>query len=367
MDINSIFSQAFVLDENTKKNISILQSDEYFHLRLFKENRFKNLQKFFLKQNKIKVLISKKFSKSLNLNANLKYDISYIDDNFFSDEHPLTSVEKIEYLEGKVLLFNSHMPQWGGVTKSLMNFLTTYVNVKNCAFVAWDWDNHHTLHISSIICAGSDIYCHAHFSHDYELSVYCDRRFRVPATTFQWNEYDIVKNIKYLINLPRSNEPLGRHVKYGLFLHREKVLTTLSQKYLEIGLLEKGNDYFDINDFDRLKQWAGHKVHWIVPTLNDVPCRIFDALITGGIPILPYHLRNDLVLTGLSDQDCEFYTSKDIIDSDEIVSSAIQKFNQNGLLGILRRINFVLTNHTFSSRIGNILNNFESTIFDKLR
>jgi len=362
MNLNTIVSQAFEIDKNSKNNISLLQMDDYFHLKRFKEQRFQELKTKFVTEENLDIVLSKKFEKSISKELLSIYKISFIDEDFFSSDYRYTINQRMEYLEGKILLFNSHMPQWAGSVSSLNNFITLYLNSKNCFFIGWDWDNHHTLHVSSIISACSDIYCHAHFAHDFELSAHCDRRFRIAATTFQWNDQVIIDELNYLINSNRSNEALGWHVKYGLFQHREKLLTTLAKKHSYIGLLENGNSYFDKSNLERLREWGGHKVHWVVPTLNDLPCRVFDALITGGIPILPNYLKNDPALNGLHNLDCEYYTASEIFDSEKTISRAVDKFNEGGMSGILRRINAVLTNHTLSNRIYKILEIFQSSI-----
>jgi len=355
MNFEKIFAQAFAIDENVKKNISIMQDDDYFHLKLFKEARFDKIKNYFSRERRMKIYIADKYSHVVSERFKSLVDMNFLADNFFSDSNLLDVNEKIRQLEGSIIIFNSHMPQWSGQVSTLRNFIDIYFKTPNCIFVGWDWDNHHTVHISSIIAAGSDIYCHAHFNNDYEMASLNDRRFRVSATTFQWREEVILNQINYLMTNQRSNEPLGWHVRYGLFGYREKVIHTLSQTHKQIGLLEHGSSYFQRSELERLKDWGNHKAHWVVPTLNDLPCRVFDALITGGIPIMPMFLKNDPELSQLDEQDCEIYSANDIIDSNGVVTRAIEKFNQGGEVGIFRRINFVINNHTFSARLARML------------
>jgi len=363
MIIDKIFTQAFVIDENIKKNISLMQDDDYFHLKMFKEARFKKLKIYFSDCRKIKVYIANKYSNAISEGFKSLVDVNFIDDDFFSDSNILNLEEKIRKLEGSIIIFNSHMPQWNGDVSTLRNFIDIYLKSNNCLFAGWDWDNHHTVHISSIIAAGSDIYCHAHFNNDYEMGSLNDHRSRVAVTTFQWREEVILNEIDYLLTNRRTNDPLGWHVRYGLFGYREKVIATLSQTHPTIGLLEHGNIYFQRSELERLKEWGNHKVHWVVPTLNDLPCRVFDALITGGIPIIPLFLKGDPELSALDEQDCEFYSGNDILDSSAVTARAIEKFDQGGEVGIFRRINFVINDHTFSIRLSRIL----ELIKEKLR
>lgn len=76
----------------------------------------------------------------------------------------------------------------------------------------------------------------------------------------------------------------------SLFWHLNRVISTLSRAFSSIG--------FSIESFhgrskeDRLQEWCSHKRHWIMPVLNDVPIRIFDALLTGGSPTVPESMRS---------------------------------------------------------------------------
>jgi hypothetical protein len=355
MVIEKIFTQAFAIDENTKKNISIMQGVDYFHLKLFKEARLIGLREHLSSGDKLKLYISRKHSNSISENFRSMVDFDLIDDDFFSDSHSLDAEEKIRHLAGSVIIVNSHMPQWAGSVSTLRNFMNVYLKTENCLFVGWDWDNHHTVHISSIIAAGSDIYCHAHFNNDYEMACLTDRRSRVAVATFQWSEDMILSQMNYLMANKRINDPLGWHCRYGLFGHREKVVTHLSQSHSKIGLLEHSDSYFQRPKLERLQEWGNHKAHWVVPTLNDLPCRVFDALITGGIPIIPLFLKDDPELSGLDEQDCQFYSVNDIFDSRKLIHSVIEKFDRGGEVGIFRRINFAMEHSTFSKRLVQIL------------
>ena len=50
---------------------------------------------------------------------------------------------------------------------------------------------------------------------------------------------------------------------------------------------------------DRLRQWCSHKAHWMV--MNDVPMRLFDALTTGGIAIMPDSLKHMAIVRELAE------------------------------------------------------------------
>src|SRR5207302_4079179 len=52
-------------------------------------------------------------------------------------------------------------------------------------------------------------------------------------------------------------------------------------------ILGKVDEYFHNSTADRLKTCVEHKVQLIVPIYRDVSTRIFEALMTGQIPLVP--------------------------------------------------------------------------------
>ena len=107
----------------------------------------------------------------------------------------------------------------------------------------------------------------------------------IPCGSNQWSS-DFIKNygVNNLLN-KRSLLPLGKYYFYEKFIHRNKLITTLSNNYPDIGFVQ--NDFHQLTPEQKWGEWSNHALHWIAPVLNDLPIRFFDALITGGIPIIP--------------------------------------------------------------------------------
>lgn len=221
-------------------------------------------------------------------------------------------------------------------------------------FVAWDWDNHHWLDLSTFLAAHCDLYAPAHHENLYLLSrfnwltagpVYC--------ACVQWPRAFLAEHRELLFGSARSNAPLGMHIPYAPFQFRLQVLSTLSQHYPSIGFSDRS--FHARTPLDRLQEWAAHKAHWIVPVLNDVPIRIFDALISGGIPIIPESLRLLPPVAQMPAEHVAFYTPADVVAPQALVESVNARFDALGPEGIRARHEFALQQHHGDTRMRQVL------------
>ena len=105
---------------------------------------------------------------------------------------------------------------------------------------------------------------------------------------------------------------------------------------------------------DRFKEWCSHKSHWVVPVLNDTPIRLYDALITGGIPIVPRSLKYHRGIENLHDHVL-FYDYEDIQNPLPITERANNLFDKRGIQGILDRHQLVYYNYHVDNRVETIL------------
>lgn len=220
-------------------------------------------------------------------------------------------------------------------------------------FAAWDWDNHHWLELSSFLAAHCDLYCPAHHENLYLLSrfnwltagpVYC--------ATVQWSRAFLAEHADDLLRLPRSTEPLGMHIPYNPFRLRLQIITTLSQHYPTIGFSD--HRFHGRSAEDRWREWCGHRLHWIVPVLNDVPIRLFDALSSGGIPIVPAALRLLPPVAAIPPEHILFYGPADVVAPQGLVEKGLRLFEQGGAGGILARHRLALELHHGDCRIAQI-------------
>jgi len=83
-------------------------------------------------------------------------------------------------------------------------------------------------------------------------------------------------------------------------------------------------------------------LHWVAPVLNDLPIRFFDALITGGIPIVPSGLKPYIDSLQIPDKFYATYSPLDILNPADLLASQNERFEQLGETGVLERHVFAL-------------------------
>jgi len=329
--------------------VAYSQNEFYFYLAALKNSRREQLQNHFSRTKVKKILIS----------ANLAgfgfelagVNVEYLDKGYFHEDDPHMFKQKQAYLEDAVVILNNNdVGHQGGMPY----YAKFFSQCDKTIFVAWDWDNHHWLELSTFLAAHSDIYAPAHHENLYLLTrfnwltagpVYCG--------TVQWSRKFLTDHLSEMLSVERSDAPLGMHIPYSPFSFRMQTITTLNQHYPSIGFSDRS--FHGRTTEDRLKEWSSHKLHWIVPVLNDVPIRIFDALVTGGIPIVPESLRFLPPVNEISREHILFYGPQDIIDPQKLVAKANELFDRGGVDKMVERHVYALNHHHGNTRMHQIL------------
>jgi hypothetical protein len=278
-------------------------------------------------------------------------EVAYLDPDFFQESESERRQANKQLVHGCIVIFNS------SVIRSMLpnsEFVEFYESSPETCFVAWDHDNHHWLQMSTFMAAHSDIYIPAHHENLYLLSRYnWLTSGPVYASCFQWSRKFLTENLPQILTTQRSPEPLGKHVQYTNFTFRNSVVRTLETHYPSIGF--SGQTFHARTAQDRLEEWCSHKMHWIAPVLNDVPIRIFDALVTGGIPIVPTSLRLLPPVNTIPQEHIAFCTPIDIVNPQRLVAQINQQFDEMGCDGMVARHRFALEHHHANSSIDQIL------------
>jgi hypothetical protein len=327
--------------------VSFGQQDAFFHLAALKNGRSNSLKAWFADKPLTRVILS----------ANLNgfgcripgCTVEYLDSGFFVELDEAVRAKKREHLEGAIVVVNNN--DVGQATEAFADF---YTSCNKTIFVAWDWDNHHWLDLSTFLAAHTDLYAPAHHENLYLLTrynwvtvgpVYCG--------TVQWSRSFLTDNIAKLVTTNRSNEPLGMHIPYAPFTYRNRVVTTLSQHYPTIGF--SGRNFHNRTKEERLEEWCSHKVHWIAPVLNDVAIRIFDALSTGGIPVVPASMQFLPPIASISREHIVFSTPDDIMNPKPLIERAVAMFDSGGADGIVARHRYALDHHHGDQRMADVM------------
>ena len=321
---------------------AISQNEDLYNLLLKKNQRNRQL-KDSLKQN---------YSGKIYLTDHIFHAVRHKPKNsqieFFNMQ---TAPESIE--NSIVILSNNNVM----VNNNLDKFITLYLKSPSSVFAIWDFDNHHWFALSGMLAAVSDLYVPTHADNLEPLSRY-NNIMAGPVTSgvIQWPKEFLEENLDIITKTERSNNPLGTHIEYPQFPLRMKNLKTLHRTLPSVKLVD--GSYHSRDMLDRFTEWCSHKVHWIVPVLNDAPIRIFDALITGGIPIVPRSLKYHKDVINLWDH-VVFYDYEDIQAPWEVTSKANQMFDSAGEQGVLDRHRLICYNHHVDNRVETILKAIE--------
>lgn len=239
------------------------------------------------------------------------------------------------------------------VDNNINKFIRLWLDSPTSIFVVWDFDNHHWFSLSSMLAACSDLYVPTHSDNLEPLSRYNNVMMGpVVSGVIQWSKEFINDNHKIIDTVDRSDEPFGTHIEYPQFPYRNKNLKLLAQKMPNVKLVDWS--YHSREKIDRFKEWCSYKVHWIVPVLNDAPIRIFDALITGGIPIVPRSIKYHRDIINLHDHIL-FYDYEDVQNPLTITEKGVKIFNERGLDGVIERHLKAFDNYHVDNRVHTIL------------
>ena len=255
--------------------------------------------------------------------------------------------DMVARLAGAIVLVNNNDLAVG---ESAPGYVRLFANSPDTIFLGWDYDNHHWMESSLALAAHTDLYFPAHNENMYLLSkINALTAGPIPCACVQWSPSFLSDHLGDMLARPRSDEPLGMHFFYQQFVFRNQTVVTLNQKYKSIGFAERS--FQAKTPFDRLAEWMDHKAHWIIPVLNDVPIRIFDALASGGIPIIPESLRFLAPVASLPRDMVVFYGPDDVFNPQAVVARALALFDQGGQAGIAARHRFALEHHHGADRL----------------
>jgi hypothetical protein len=271
--------------------------------------------------------------------------------HFFQSDSAALRAEASPALEGSVVVVNNNDV---GDGEGLSMFGEWVERCPHTLFLVWDWDNHHWLGLSQALAAHADMYFPTHNENMYFLSrLNWNIAGPVPCGTIQWTRDYLTRGLPYMLQAQRSAEPLGMHFHYAQFPFRNQSVVTLRQHFSGVGF--SNPEFHRRTEEERFQEWCDHKSHWIIPVLNDVPIRIFDALSTGGIPIVPASLRYLWPVSCIPQEWIVFYEPQELLNPARVAERANVAFDRGGPQGIVARHRFALENHHGENSLGNLL------------
>ena len=294
-------------------------------------------QKCLINKNKRNFLKNKKNFEKIYV---LSYYSNYHNTHNSIDSREVTNISDEDFISSNfdlndslVILTNNNLAKIGPV-----NFINYIQQFESAVVVIHDFDNHHWHHLSVTCALAADVYIPAHLSSNIIQSrLNPNINFSIPCGTIQWSRELLFNNLREIINTDRIKNPLGMHNFYSKFKYRNSVINTLEKNI--------NSKNFNIrSDTERFHEWTSHSCHWIIPVYNDLPIRFFDALITGGIPIIPSSLVQQLDHFKIPTHFYVTHDALDIFDPSEIIQKANSLFANNGVEGILERFEYCLSN-----------------------
>jgi hypothetical protein len=318
-------------------------------------------QKCIIKRNKIKSLKGRRrFEKIIvisnlatyhNINSTIKdYEVINIYDKDFLNSN-------LDFNGSLIILTNNNLAQIGPA-----QFCQFMENFETCVVAVHDFDNHHWHHLSIACALVADVYVPAHLSNNIIQSrINPNIDISLPCGTIQWTRELLFSQLEKIINLDRIKSPLGMHYFYEKFKYRNSVITTLGQNIptVKINL----HNFHTRSAIDRFNEWASHSCHWIIPVHNDLPIRFFDALVTGGIPIIPSTLAHQMEYFNVPSHFYVTHDALDIINPTDIIQKANDLFETRSLEGILERFEYCLKNFHVNAIATRIIEHCEIKFF----
>jgi len=319
---------------------AVTQNNLLVELNYGKENRYRQLQREFKNNFTGKVYMTQHVCYE---NVVMPFKIDFI--NYFENQN--IDDWSIVVLQNNTINYKNSSELYHSLRRKAPNAL----------FVCWDYDNHHWVSLSTMAAALVDVYIPAHTENVNVISKFNSSMYGpIACATLQWSREFAKKNIKTITKLERKNEPLGHHFRYDHFPYRNGVIEQINRVYKEVALIEPL--YHDRDSKSRLDEWTSYKAHWIVPVFNDLPLRLYDAIFTGGIPIIPRTLKGNEHIKDFEDF-CVFYDVHDIADPIPIVNRAIKKFDDGGVAGIKARHKIMFENHHIDVRFAKIFKHIQ--------
>ncbi len=346
MNNYSLYQYIDRVAKNTGDTHEILENEffDYLVMKKYSETLKKIANNEF--SNKTKIFFGNHL-KNIKLDEE-KYSYSILDEGFLD--------QPIEMLPRNCVYFLLNNDIRGSIEKYKVLF-----NSRQCSFfIIWDWDSQHWVEMSCNLAFFSDFYVPVSSDNAYILSHFNPFLLGpVFVGVYQWSKNFIACNMELLLRA-RKNTPYGPHYFYSAFPRRNRAVVTLSKKFPDINFAD--NTYKLTADIDNLRSWSDHKAHWIIPVRSGMPVRVFNCLITGGIPIVPSFYRSLFESTDLP-RGVQFYDVIDLLEPEKLQQTANNFFDQQETAGLIQRVGNALKIYHIDSRSDMILELVKKKIY----
>jgi hypothetical protein len=230
--------------------------------------------------------------------------------------------------------------------------------------VAWTFDNHHSHDANRCSNALADIILPAHR--------YCGHLMKtphailgqsVPLCCTQWPRALATRLLDERISIPRSDSLYGGYVlwrapRIALLQALKDAIPNSAISLIDPNSRKSPESYFRLSTEEQFLDWSSYKVSIALPFSHDLSMRVFDALMSGQIPLVPdscYDL--DYVIPQNVQESLPILRFKELSVPAirEIWCEAVRRYDELGMEGIYRRHAFARDFHHVSVRLRQIV------------
>lgn len=228
--------------------------------------------------------------------------------------------------------------------------------------VGWFWDNHHHMFVNYSVAEALDVAVPGHaFAAGYLANRRSVLAAPVPLCVTQWSAREAERCFATGMGKPRHDALYGGFVRYGFAKRRNEFVERLQEAGFDrLSFLEEATlqSYFGRSGEDRFADWMGHKVSLCLPLARDLSQRLFDALVTGQVPIVSSDIDDlDAVIPPAMQEALPIirFDRYEVADVREAHARALAAYDAGGEAAALERHRYALDHHTFEVRISQIL------------
>ncbi len=223
-------------------------------------------------------------------------------------------------------------------------------------YFAWMWDNHHHHVINLRTAMLADVVFSSHWhAHQYLNHPITLCGPHVPLYSRQWSPGLISRLYPQCLPVARADGIFGGYGHYPRLSERNAFIEQAMKRFPDHALsLVKVADYFRLPVADRLAGWMNHKVHLVVPVAGDLSTRVFEALMTGQIPLVPDNVPDlDRVVPPDLQRSLPIlrWQAGSIDSVQSAWREAVARFDSEGAAGVARRHAFVCDHHSLTARL----------------
>lgn len=234
---------------------------------------------------------------------------------------------------------------------------TGRVGVSAC----WFWDNHHLFKSTMRASMVADVsFCAHAYASNYqnELGHYGGY---VPLCGIFWSQTLVETVLADTRGQPRSDNLYGGYNCYPEFAERTVFLKKCQEaiplndlKFWVHGLPREQHLYYAMTHEQKLRDWCQYKVSLCVSFGSNMTMRIFEALVSGQIPIVVGDIL-DFQLVFSPEDEAMLPILRVPADDVEAIATAhreaLARFDHEGQFGIDRRTTYALNRHMPRNRL----------------